>query len=159
MMSSTPKASTNEEESTPLVTKKSTQLDQNRSLSTSGDFKINIRAIFTEFIGTTLFLFSITMAAVVSNKNNLGFWCVVVGNVAPLLALIHALGPISGAHFNPVVTTAGLVTRHIGLVNGLLYIFAQTLGAIAGTAITFASTYLVVYNAEISQSKVMITQN
>ena len=54
---------------------------------------------------------------------------------AGLVALILALGPISGAHFNPVVTLAdrlfgGTSTREAGV-----YIVAQTVGAVVGVMV------------------------
>jgi glycerol uptake facilitator-like aquaporin len=49
-----------------------------------------------------------------------------------LVALILTLGPISGAHFNPIVTLAlarqGTTRRHFAVV----YVGAQILGAVAG---------------------------
>jgi len=54
---------------------------------------------------------------------------------AGLVALILALGPISGAHFNPVVTLAdrlfgGTSTREAGV-----YVAAQTVGAVVGVMV------------------------
>lgn len=51
---------------------------------------------------------------------------------AVLYVLIVVLGPISGAHLNPIVTSAMLLTRRIdfGLASG--YLVAQFLGGFAG---------------------------
>src|SRR5947208_14242581 len=54
---------------------------------------------------------------------------------AGLVALILAFGPVSGAHFNPVVSAAdsvfgGLPVRHLPT-----YVAAQVTGAIAGSII------------------------
>ena len=49
-----------------------------------------------------------------------------------LALLILVIGPISGAHFNPVVTLAQLAGRTISGIASVVFIGAQTLGAIAG---------------------------
>ena len=49
-----------------------------------------------------------------------------------LAALILALGPISGAHFNPAVTLSALSQREVSWQEALLYIVAQLMGACAG---------------------------
>jgi len=51
-----------------------------------------------------------------------------------LVALILAFGPVSGAHFNPVVTLA-VAIRDKRWNNVLPYLLAQMLGALAGTAL------------------------
>ena len=55
--------------------------------------------------------------------------------VGALAALILALGPVSGAHFNPVVTLAELVTGKITGRAAVAYIGAQVLGASAGAVL------------------------
>ena len=54
---------------------------------------------------------------------------------AALVALILALGPISGAHFNPVVTMADRVLGGIATGDALLYVGAQVGGACVGAMI------------------------
>jgi glycerol uptake facilitator-like aquaporin len=49
-----------------------------------------------------------------------------------LVALILAFGPISGAHFNPVVTLADAIERGVRWSETPAYICAQTSGGIAG---------------------------
>ena len=60
-----------------------------------------------------------------------------LGNTIPtgaiLIVLITALGPVSGAHFNPAVTFAFLVRRDIGVYAACLYIVFQILGGLLGT--------------------------
>jgi glycerol uptake facilitator-like aquaporin len=53
---------------------------------------------------------------------------------AGLAALILTFGPISGAHFNPVVTLADAAQGGLGWREAPLYIAAQLLGAFAGVA-------------------------
>lgn len=49
----------------------------------------------------------------------------------------QCVGHISGAHFNPAVTVAMLVTRRISILRGCCYWLVQTLGALAGAAILY----------------------
>merc|ERR1719284_847960 len=54
--------------------------------------------------------------------------------------IAQTIGHVSGCHINPAVT-AGLITgAKIGLVRGLLYIVAQSLGAILGAGVLRAIT-------------------
>jgi len=51
---------------------------------------------------------------------------------AALVVLIAIFGPISGAHFNPAVTTAFVVRRELPIGTGIAYVAAQVVGALAG---------------------------
>ncbi len=55
-----------------------------------------------------------------------------LATVAVLATLIAALGPISGAHFNPVVSAVALQRRQIDVRTAALYVFAQIAGCCAG---------------------------
>jgi glycerol uptake facilitator-like aquaporin len=54
---------------------------------------------------------------------------------AGLIALILALGPISGAHFNPVVTLADRLLGGTSTRDALAYAVAQTVGACLGAMV------------------------
>src|SRR5262249_53873081 len=54
---------------------------------------------------------------------------------AALVALISALGPLSGAHFNPVVTLAGALSGELGWGDAAAYVRAQVMGGLLGTAV------------------------
>jgi glycerol uptake facilitator-like aquaporin len=54
---------------------------------------------------------------------------------AALLALIVSLGPLSGAHFNPIVTMADRLGGSLPGRDALAYIAAQVIGGLLGTAI------------------------
>jgi arsenate reductase len=51
---------------------------------------------------------------------------------AGLVALILALGPVSGAHFNPLVTLADRLLGGMSTRDGLVYVTAQVVGAVVG---------------------------
>ena len=54
---------------------------------------------------------------------------------AALVALILALGPVSGAHFNPVVTLADRLLGRIRSTHAALYVVAQVIGACIGAVV------------------------
>ncbi|MFA6219094.1 MAG: MIP/aquaporin family protein [Erythrobacter sp.] len=51
---------------------------------------------------------------------------------AILFVLIAALGPVSGAHFNPAVTLVFALRREIGVGSALAYVLAQIVGGLIG---------------------------
>jgi len=61
-----------------------------------------------------------------------------LATVAVLAALIATLGPVSGAHFNPVVSVVACVNRRIDARLAALYIVFQVLGCCAGALLANA---------------------
>lgn len=57
---------------------------------------------------------------------------------AGLVVLITVFGPISGAHFNPVVTLAFAVRGEIGWTRALAYVVVQVFAAVAGVWLAHA---------------------
>ncbi|KAJ9601511.1 hypothetical protein L9F63_000350 [Diploptera punctata] len=57
-----------------------------------------------------------------------------------IMAIVQSVGHVSGAHVNPAVTCAMLATGNITIIKGILYIVAQCVGAIAGSAFLKALT-------------------
>ena len=55
-----------------------------------------------------------------------------------LYVLISILGPVSGAHFNPVVSLAMRVRGQLGNAELLAYVVVQVVGAIAGVLLAHA---------------------
>ena len=62
----------------------------------------------------------------------------VLGTALTYLAVTAMLGGVSGGHFNPAVTVAAMFTSQISMVDGLIYIVAQVIGAIGAGAIAVA---------------------
>ena len=61
-----------------------------------------------------------------------------LATAAILYVLITALGPVSGAHFNPAVTLVMALRREIGPLAGVLYVVVQICGCVAGAILAHA---------------------
>jgi aquaporin NIP len=55
-----------------------------------------------------------------------------------VMAMVYATGHLSGAHLNPAVTLAFVLTRHFPRTEALAYLTAQLLGALAAAALLAA---------------------
>ena len=105
------------------------------------------RRLLAEFLGTAALLCAVIgsgiMAENLSEGNDgLALLANTLVTVFALYVLIEVLGPISGAHFNPLVTLVMLSRRaltadHPGRLT-MLYIVAQLLGAVAGAWLAHA---------------------
>ena len=78
------------------------------------------------FVGSMSILSAVVMSAPVMLVVPLGFGFA-------LLAAIFAVGDVSGGHFNPAVTLGALLDRRIRLVDAVMYVAAQVIGALAGS--------------------------
>ncbi len=55
-----------------------------------------------------------------------------------LYCIIIILGPVSGAHFNPIVSFEFVLRGELALSTAILFIYAQILGGICGVWLTHA---------------------
>ena len=93
-----------------------------------------------EFIGT-FFLVSVVIGSGIMSENlsggNLGI--ALLGNTIPTGAILYVIikmfSPISGAHFNPVVSFIFLLRKELKLIDLIKYITVQILGAITAVLI------------------------
>jgi glycerol uptake facilitator protein len=105
-------------------------------------------AYVAEFIGTFALVLFITLVVsifvTVPNPQTPGVvpfvdWSVIgLVHVFVLFMLIQTLAIVSGAHFNPAVTTAMVALRQIKPPDAAIYIVAQLAGAVAATLVTKA---------------------
>lgn len=93
--------------------------------------------ITAEFIGTAFLLAAVVGSGIMGETLAAGNVAIALlanslATGAALVALILALGPISGAHFNPAVTLADAIQRGIQWKLVPAYIGAQCTGALVG---------------------------
>jgi MIP family channel proteins len=94
------------------------------------------RALLAEAIGTFALVFAGCGATMVDAKTQaLGHVGVAFSFGLVIMAMIYAVGHISGAHFNPAVTFAFALSRHFPWPRAIGYWAAQLLGAIAAAAV------------------------
>ena len=99
--------------------------------------------IFAEFLGVGFLLVAVVGSGIMAEK-------LADGNVAlallanaiatgcMLYCIITLFGPVSGAHFNPIVTLAFVVRGDMPIKRAGAFIAAQIFGAIAGVLLTHA---------------------
>jgi aquaporin Z len=105
---------------------------------------LNPRKLAAEFLGTMILvvvavgvatetfgfkLFGLSFAAGVATTA-LAFGLV-------LVALVYAIGPISGCHVNPAVTLGFIASGRMKLAEGVAYIVAQVAGGIVGAYLLY----------------------
>ncbi|MEO1541588.1 MAG: MIP/aquaporin family protein [Pseudomonadota bacterium] len=90
-----------------------------------------------EALGTGLLVCTVVGSGIMADALTDDVALALLGNTLPtgaiLVVLITVLGPISGAHFNPAVTVAFLVTGDHPRRDVLPYVVAQIVGGMLGT--------------------------
>ena len=96
-----------------------------------------MKKYFAELIGTAALVLIGCGSAVIAGSK--------IGNVGIafafgliVLAMVYAIGPISGCHINPAITVAMWVADKIKGKDAIFYIIAQCLGGIIGAGILWA---------------------
>jgi glycerol uptake facilitator-like aquaporin len=95
------------------------------------------RRIVAEGLGTAMLLMVVVGSGIMGERLSGGNDAIaLLGNTVAtgsgLIVLIHMFAPVSGAHFNPVVTLMALLKREMSAGTALSYVVAQIFGAIAG---------------------------
>jgi glycerol uptake facilitator-like aquaporin len=98
-----------------------------------------MRPIVAEFVGTALLLAAVVGSGIMGQQLAGGNVAIAllantIATGAALVALILTFGPISGAHFNPVVSFADASQGGISWTQATGYALAQLAGALVGVA-------------------------
>ncbi|GAA3106716.1 MIP/aquaporin family protein [Rhizobium viscosum] len=97
------------------------------------------RRVVAEALGTMLLVATVVGSGIMADKLTDDTALALLGNTlatgAILVVLITTLGPISGAHFNPVVSMILAIRRELPGSSLAPYIAAQIVGGIAGTVL------------------------
>lgn len=95
------------------------------------------RAVIAELIGTALLLAAVVGSGIMAERRSggnvgLALLANAIATGGALYALIVMFGPLSGAHFNPVVTLALTLRGDSERARALPFLLAQIVGAILG---------------------------
>lgn len=101
-----------------------------------------MKKLLGEFLGTLTLVAIVVgsgiMATSLSQDVGVQLLINTISTVFGLLVLIQIFAPISGAHFNPVVTMIDLIERRVSFLQFLQYTSVQVLGAVSGAVLANA---------------------
>lgn len=102
-----------------------------------------VQRIAAEALGTALLVATVVGSGIMAETLAGGNLAVALlantlATGAILYVLITALGPVSGAHFNPAVSAVFAFRREIGWSTALAFMLAQVAGGVVGTVLAHA---------------------
>lgn len=107
--------------------------------------------LFAEFFGTAFLVMIVLGSGIMGQtlfpgENGLALLANSIATGAGLFVLIQSLGPVSGAHMNPVVSLVEMIWRRLEKKDAVFYILAQMSGAYAGVLATHLMFNVPVFN-------------
>ena len=100
------------------------------------------RRLAAEAMGTGLLVATVVGSGIMADRLTTDTALALLGNTLPtgaiLVVLITILGPISGAHFNPVVSMVVALRRELAVGLALAYVVAQICGGVLGSWLAHA---------------------
>jgi len=81
--------------------------------------------VATEFVGTFIFLFAISLAAIGGSP----LAPLAIGGA--LMCMVYMGGHVSGGHYNPAVSFGALLAKKISIGNFIAYVIAQIVAGVA----------------------------
>lgn len=101
---------------------------------------IFVRKLAGEFLGTLFLLAIVVGSGIMGDRLSTGNACLALlanstATGLGLAVLILVFGPISGAHFNPIVTFLSFLQSHHTKKESTLYVLAQISGALTGVIV------------------------
>jgi glycerol uptake facilitator-like aquaporin len=105
--------------------------------------KATLPARVAEFLGTAFLVAAVVGSGIMAERLSsanlaLALLANTIATAAALVALILTFRPISGAHFNPVVSLSDAVERGLFWTDAFAYILAQCFGGILGAVLANA---------------------
>ncbi|MGI8776582.1 MAG: aquaporin [Acidimicrobiales bacterium] len=99
------------------------------------------RRVVAEAVGTALLVVAVIGSGIAASRLSPGdvglqLFENAAATAAALIAIILALGPVSGAHLNPVVTLADRVFGGVTNAEAGAYCLAQVIGGVGGAVVT-----------------------
>jgi glycerol uptake facilitator-like aquaporin len=99
-----------------------------------------VRRALAEFIGTALLLAAVIGSGIAASRLSPGDTGLQLlenagATAAALVAIILAVGPVSGAHINPVITLANRAFRGMSTGEAIIYMAVQFAGAAVGSVV------------------------
>ena len=98
--------------------------------------------LLAEFLGTGLIVMTVLgagfMTANLAAEASIGLTMIALAVAAVLFVAITVFAPVSGAHFNPIVSLGLLVRGKFGISETFAYVVTQLLGAVAGALVANA---------------------
>ncbi|MEI6844549.1 MAG: MIP/aquaporin family protein [Actinomycetes bacterium] len=99
--------------------------------------KVLMKKILAEFLGTMVLVSAVVGSGIMAQNltRDVGLQLLInaFSTIAALWLLILLFSPVSGAHFNPVVTLSEIFFKRISWSQSLAYVGAQLLGGFGGT--------------------------
>jgi glycerol uptake facilitator-like aquaporin len=108
-----------------------------------------VNKLAAEFLGTCLLVCIVVGSGIMATNlsQDIGVQLLInaVSTVFGLMVLIQLLMPISGAHFNPVVTLINLIQKNVSISTFIKFSIVQTAGAITGAILANAMFNLALF--------------
>jgi glycerol uptake facilitator-like aquaporin len=99
----------------------------------------NQRITLAEFLGSTILLMTIVGAGImadnISDDDGVSMFITVTSIAFSIGLIIRIFGPISGGHFNPLVTFYFYFRKEISAKTGWIMVASQVSGALTGTVL------------------------
>ena len=109
----------------------------------------SVNKLVSEFLGTCLLVCIVVGSGIMATNlsQDIGVQLLInaVSTVFGLMVLIQLLMPISGAHFNPVVTLVNLIQKNVSISTFIKFWIVQTAGAITGAILANAMFNLALF--------------
>jgi len=114
-----------------------------------------LRRLVSEGLGTAFLLVAVVGSGIMAQKLSggnaaLALLCNTLPTGATLTVLILVFGPLSGAHFNPVVSIAFVLRRELPWQDAAAYVVVQLIGGVSGVWIAHLMFELPVWQVSLN---------